>query len=134
VLGAIIGDIVGSIYEWNRIKTKDFPFFTDDCFFTDDSVCTVAVADILLHGLPPAKTMQNWCRRYPGCSYGLRFGGWIYADPPEPYHSYGNGAAICRIECNQLGLMFRGTFTLSASPLRLMRLPVPTDRDGTSPG
>lgn len=94
MLGAIIGDIVGSIYEWNRIKTKDFPFFTDDCFFTDDSVCTVAVADILLHGLPPAKTMQNWCRRYPGCSYGLRFGGWIYADPPEPYHSYGNGAAM----------------------------------------
>ena len=94
MLGAIIGDIVGSIYEWDRIKTKDFPFFTDDCFFTDDSVCTVAVADILLHGLPPAKTLQNWCRRYPGCSYGGNFGGWIYADPPEPYDSYGNGAAM----------------------------------------
>lgn len=94
MLGAIIGDIVGSVYEWDRIKTKDFPFFTDDCFFTDDSVCTVAVADILLHGLPPAETMQKWCRLYPACSYGGNFGSWIYADPPEPYHSYGNGAAM----------------------------------------
>lgn len=94
MLGAIIGDIVGSVYEWNRIKTKDFPFLTDNCFFTDDSVCTVAVADILLHGLPPAETMQKWCRRYPACSYGGNFGYWIYANPPEPYHSYGNGAAM----------------------------------------
>ena len=94
MLGAIIGDIVGSVYEWDRIKTKEFPFFTDDCFFTDDSVCTVAVADILLHSFPSAETMQNWCRGYPDCSYGLRFGSWIYANPPEPYHSYGNGAAM----------------------------------------
>ena len=94
MLGAMIGDIVGSVYEWQPIKTKEFPFLTDDCFFTDDSVCTVAVADILLHGLPPAETMQAWCRRYPACSYGGNFGYWIYADPPEPYHSYGNGAAM----------------------------------------
>ena len=94
MLGAMIGDIVGSVYEWDRIKTKEFPFLTDDCFFTDDSVCTVAVADILLHGLPPAETLQAWCRRYPACSYGGNFGYWIYADPPEPYHSYGNGAAM----------------------------------------
>ena len=94
MLGAIIGDIVGSIYEWDPIQTKDFPFFADDCFFTDDSVCTVVVADILLHGLPPAETLQHWCRRYPRCSYGGNFGRWIYADPPEPYHSYGNGAAM----------------------------------------
>lgn len=94
MLGAIIGDIVGSVYEWDRIKTKEFPFLTDDCFFTDDSVCTVAVADILLHRLPPAETMQKWCLRYPDCSYGGNFGYWIYADPPEPYHSYGNGAAM----------------------------------------
>ena len=94
MLGAIIGDIVGSVYEWHPIKTKDFPFFTDDCFFTDDSVCTVAVADILLHNLPPAETLQKWCQRYPGCSYGGNFSRWIYADPPEPYHSYGNGAGM----------------------------------------
>ena len=94
MLGAIIGDIVGSVYEWHPIKTKDFPFFADNCFFTDDSVCTVAVADILLHDLPPAETLQAWCRRYPGRGYGGYFSRWIYADPAEPYHSYGNGAAM----------------------------------------
>ena len=94
MLGAIIGDIIGSIYEGYPIKTKDFPFFGDYCRFTDDSVCTVAVADILLHDLPPAETMQAWCRRHPHRGYGGNFGMWIYADPPEPYGSYGNGAAM----------------------------------------
>ena len=94
MLGAIIGDIAGSIYEWAPIKTKDFPFFGDNCHFTDDSVCTIAVADILLRDLPPAETMQKWCRRYPGRGYGGNFGDWIYADPPEPYNSFGNGAAM----------------------------------------
>ena len=94
MLGAIIGDIVGSVYEWHPIKTKDFPFFADNCCFTDDSVCTVAVADILLHDLPPAETLQAWCRLYPGRGYGGYFSRWIYANPPEPYHSYGNGAAM----------------------------------------
>ena len=94
MLGAIIGDIAGSIYEGIPIKTKEFPFFGDYCCFTDDSVCTIAVADTLLHDLPPAETMQKWCRRYPGAGYGGNFGMWIYADPPEPYNSYGNGAAM----------------------------------------
>ena len=94
MLGAIIGDIVGSIYEWDRIKTTDFTFFGHCCDFTDDSVCTVAVADILLHDLPPAETMQEWCRRYPGRGYGGMFGNWIYFDEPAPYGSFGNGAAM----------------------------------------
>ncbi len=94
MIGAIIGDIVGSIYEWDRIKTREFPFLVSKCFFTDDSVCTVAVADTLLHDLPPAETMQKWCQRYPHKSYGGMFAGWIYPDPPEPYNSYGNGAAM----------------------------------------
>ena len=55
MLGAVIGDIVGSIYEWDRIKTKDFIFFSDRCFFTDDTVCTMAVADILLQSRSPAR-------------------------------------------------------------------------------
>ena len=95
MLGAIIGDIVGSIYEFGRpFKSKEFPFFSEDCFLTDDTVCTVAVADILLHDLPPAETMQRWCLRYPRCSYGLSFRDWLSADPPEPYNSYGNGAGM----------------------------------------
>lgn len=94
MLGAIIGDIVGSIYEWDRIKTKNFDFFSKECVFTDDSVCTVAVADILLHDLPPAETMQKWCLNYPGRGYGGMFGNWIYESNPEPYDSFGNGAAM----------------------------------------
>ena len=86
MLGAIIGDIAGSMYERKRyrIKTKDFPFFGDYCRITDDSVCTVAVADILLHNLSPAETMQKWCRRYRGRGYGGMFRKWIYADPLNP--------------------------------------------------
>ena len=94
MLGAIIGDIVSSVYESHPIKTKVFPFFAGNRFFTDDSVCTVAVADILLHDLPPAETLQKWCQRYSRCGYGGNFRCWIYADPPEPYDSYGNGAAM----------------------------------------
>ncbi len=94
MLGAIIGDIVGSIYEWNRIKTKDFTLFGQYCDFTDDSICTAAVADILLHDLPPAETLQGWCHRYPGRGYGGMFGQWIHFDAPTPYGSYGNGAAM----------------------------------------
>lgn len=94
MLGAIIGDIVGSIYEWNRIKTKDFTFFDPQCEFTDDSVCTAAVADILMNNLPPAQTMQEWCRRHPGRGYGGFFHQWIHFAVPAPYKSYGNGAAM----------------------------------------
>lgn len=94
MLGAVIGDIVGSVYEWDRIKTKDFIFFSEHSFFTDDTVCTMAVADILLHNLPPAETMQRWCRRYSDRGYGGMFAQWIYLHVPEPYNSFGNGAGM----------------------------------------
>ena len=96
MLGAIIGDIVGSMYESrrDRIKTKDFSFFGNYCRYTDDTVCTIAVADILLHNLPPAETMQKWCRRHHGRGYGGMFRKWRDTDNPEPYNSYGNGAAM----------------------------------------
>ncbi|MCY4404324.1 MAG: ADP-ribosylglycohydrolase family protein [Candidatus Poribacteria bacterium] len=94
MLGAIIGDIVGSTYERKPIKTKKFEFFTDKCIFTDDSVCTIAVADILLHDLPAAETMQKWCCKHPGRGYGGMFGRWINDNLPKPYNSYGNGAAM----------------------------------------
>ena len=92
--GAIIGDIVGSVYEWDRIKTKDFEFFSAEGHFTDDSVCTAAVADTLLHDLPEAATLQRWCRRYPQESYGGWFRQWMWQESPEPYNSFGNGAAM----------------------------------------
>lgn len=94
MLGAIIGDIVGSIYERYGIKTKDFPLFGQNNRFTDDTVCTVAVADILLNDLPPAETMQKWCQRYPRAGYGGNFRKWIRLVSPTPYNSYGNGSAM----------------------------------------
>ena len=92
--GAVIGDIVGSVYEWDRIKTKEFEFFSPRGHFTDDAVCTAAVADMLLRDRPPAPTLQAWCRRYPHVSYGGWFGQWIGHESPEPYNSFGNGAAM----------------------------------------
>ena len=94
MIGAIIGDIVGSVYEWRRIKTKSFEFFVDQCECTDDSICTAAVADILMHDLPPAQTLQRWCQDHPRGDYGGRFAQWIEMDPPRPYNSFGNGAAM----------------------------------------
>ena len=96
MLGAIIGDIVGSIYEPKdcRIKTKDFPFFGEDCRFTDDSVCTTAVADALLHDLSPADTMRKWGKRYPKCGFSQIFKNWIYAEADAPNCTFRNGAAM----------------------------------------
>ena len=96
MLGAIIGDIVGSIYEPKdrRIKTKDFPFFGEDCRFTDDSVCTTAVADALLHDLPPAETMRKWGKRYPTCGFSQIFKDWIYSEADAPNCTFRNGAAM----------------------------------------
>lgn len=97
MLGAIIGDIVGSIYEWNNIKTKDFPFFGEKCFFTDDTVMTIAVADALLNGGTAdnfIESMKKWGRLYPNSGYGSRFGSWLFSDDIEPYNSWGNGSAM----------------------------------------
>ena len=97
MLGAIIGDIVGSVYEWHNIKTKDFPLFGDDCFFTDDTVMTIATADALMNGGEAddfIDAYKKWGRLYPNAGYGGRFGGWIHSDDREPYNSWGNGSAM----------------------------------------
>ena len=98
--GAIIGDIVGSPYEFSRNKRKDFsPLFHPKAGFTDDTIMTVAVADSLLNEIPPAEAMREWGRKVlPTESlggYGAGFIRWLAA--PEvmpPYNSYGNGAAM----------------------------------------
>ena len=92
--GAVIGDYVGSRYEFGDFRSTRFEFFGPGCHFTDDTVCTAAVADILLNGRDPAPTLQAWCRRYPDRSWGGRFASWIHREPPAPYGSYGNGAAM----------------------------------------
>ena len=100
--GAIIGDIVGSVYEWNSVKTKDFPLFSRKSDFTDDSVMTVAIASAILRsrreGIPfreaAVQEMQAFGRRYPNRGYGGRFYSWLNSRHPKPYGSYGNGSAM----------------------------------------
>ena len=97
MIGAIIGDIVGSVYEWNNIKAKEFPLFREDCFFTDDTVMTVAVAEGLMNGGEHddfIDAMKKYGRMYPDAGYGGRFGAWLFSDSREPYGSWGNGSAM----------------------------------------
>lgn len=94
MLGAIVGDIVGSIYEFQNHKSKEFPLFTPDRFFTDDSVLTVALAETILEGGDYAVSMREYGARYPLAGYGGMFRRWLLDPSMGPYHSFGNGAAM----------------------------------------
>ena len=94
MIGAIAGDIVGSVYEWANIKTKDFPLFAERCFFTDDSILTIALADTILTGTPYAENLKTFYRWYPDGGYGGSFHRWAKSRRSEPYNSWGNGAAM----------------------------------------
>jgi ADP-ribosylglycohydrolase len=96
MLGAIIGDIVGSAYEHAKppVKTTDFVFFTHRSHFTDDTVLTCAVAEAILYQLDYGETIQRYARAYPHRGYGGMFKRWIYSDPAQPYNSFGNGSAM----------------------------------------
>jgi ADP-ribosylglycohydrolase len=92
--GAIAGDIIGSIFESRNIKTKEFPLFSNESVFTDDTVLTVAVADCILHNKDFTPTFQTYGRKYPNAGYGGTFYSWIFRPDPQPYHSWGNGSAM----------------------------------------
>ena len=101
--GAILGDIIGSPYEFDRSpKTKDFPLLSQACYYTDDSVMTIAVAEAFLDApededLIRARVidaMRKWGRLYHDAGYGAYFCNWLAEDDPQPYHSYGNGSAM----------------------------------------
>ena len=96
MLGAIIGDIAGSKYEFNNTFDYDFEMFGEGCDFTDDTICTVAIADVILNGRSYQESLLDWCRRYPSPkgAYGGRFAGWIRSLDPQPYNSFGNGSAM----------------------------------------
>lgn len=116
MIGAIIGDIVGSRFEFNNHKSKEFELFTDECEATDDSIMTLAVAKAIMETEKKMKPLLNGCekndeynallenmaikymqeigRKYPYCGYGGMFWHWVFSDNPKPYDSYGNGAAM----------------------------------------
>lgn len=94
MIGAIAGDIIGSVYEHHPIKTKDFPLFHPRCDFTDDTVLTVAIADVILHGTSYVDSVRRIGRRYPGAGYGGSFIQWLHSANAGPYNSWGNGSAM----------------------------------------
>ncbi|MFZ9197699.1 MAG: ADP-ribosylglycohydrolase family protein [Bacilli bacterium] len=102
MIGAIVGDIVGSIYEWDNKKSKEFKFLTKENFFTDDTVMTLAIAKALLHLDKDLKSwqkllineMRNIGLKHPASGYGRGFMLWLLSKNPKPYHSYGNGAGM----------------------------------------
>jgi ADP-ribosylglycohydrolase len=96
VLGAIAGDIIGSIYEspLKNIKTKSFPLFQSESRFTDDTVLTVAIADALLNNENYTQKLKEYYHRYPQAGYGGNFRRWAASDNTKPYYSFGNGSAM----------------------------------------
>ena len=114
MIGAIVGDIVGSRFEFNNYRNKNFELFTGDCKVTDDSIMTLAVAKAVMEARRiresapdgcdseyyvaaerlAVKYMQQIGRKYPNCGYGGRFIHWVFSDTPQPYNSFGNGAAM----------------------------------------
>lgn len=96
MLGAIIGDIVGSRFEFNNTNSTNFELFTEESAYTDDTICTVAIADAILNGKSYKDSLLEWCRKYPNPkgAYGGSFARWIHSTDPQPYNSYGNGSAM----------------------------------------
>lgn len=97
MIGAIIGDIIGSRFEFKNRRSTNFELFHPDCSFTDDTICTIAVADWLMNndGRSLADIMRQWCRKYPDPQggYGASFRHWVFSDSGS-YNSFGNGSAM----------------------------------------
>ncbi|WP_294598015.1 ADP-ribosylglycohydrolase family protein [uncultured Rikenella sp.] len=96
MIGAIIGDIAGSCYEFDNTTDYHFPIFSTDKNYTDDTICTIAVADAILNQQDYRTSMRAWCRRYPHPmgAYGNYFFDWVMRPDSYPYHSFGNGSAM----------------------------------------
>jgi len=94
MIGAIAGDIIGSVYEHFSIKTTEFELFHQASRYTDDTVLTIAVADSIINSKDYAQTLKEYTRRYPNAGYGGSFYQWAFSDSFEPYYSFGNGSAM----------------------------------------
>lgn len=96
MIGTIIGDIAGSIYEFDNTDDYNFPLFSSDKEYTDDTICAIAVADAAMSEDDYGEALRRWCRRYPDPmgAYGGYFQSWIFRPDPAPYNSFGNGSAM----------------------------------------
>ena len=94
MIGALAGDIIGSRFEWNNHRSVDFKLLHKGCFFTDDSVLTVALAESILTGDPYARHLKSYYKKYPDAGYGGMFSYWAESSTKKAYNSYGNGAAM----------------------------------------
>ena len=89
MLGAIIGDIIGSTYEFHNTRDYNFELFPEGSSYTDDTICTIAIADSIIRGIPYRENLIDWCRRYPHPmgAYGVSFSRWLNSPNPIPYDS-----------------------------------------------
>lgn len=94
IIGAICGDILGSGYEWNPVKTLEMDLCQSKDEITDDTVCTIGVTDAIINNIPYEESLRNWCRRYSNSGYGSSFRRWFMKENAEPYNSWGNGSAM----------------------------------------
>jgi len=94
MIGAIAGDVIGSVYEWHPTKSKRFELLRPDCFFTDDTVMTIACAQVLLGQGDYTERYRTLGLRYPDAGYGGRFAQWLWSGQAGPYNSWGNGSAM----------------------------------------
>lgn len=94
MIGAIAGDIIGSVFERHPIKTTSFPLFSKSSRFTDDTVLSLAVADAILNKIDYATALKSYGRKYPNAGYGMSFYSWMQSPETKPYNSWGNGSAM----------------------------------------
>lgn len=137
MLGAIAGDVIGSVYEHNNIKTKDFPLFVFDSRYTDDTVMTLAVAEALIRSYPlsdpsdaafeAAECMHRWGKMFPYAGYGGKFMDWVRSDNPEPYGSLGNGSAM---RVSSAAWVYRGDLEMIRAVARATAMPTHNHEEG----
>ena len=95
MFGAIAGDVIGSIFEWNNYKGTDFDLFHPTTDYTDDTVLSIATAEVLLDQSDYTEAYQNYGQNYSDRGYGGNFANWIYSEDAQAYNSWGNGSAMC---------------------------------------
>ena len=117
MLGAIAGDIIGSVYEQYPVKKKEFPLFQPRCCFTDDTVLTIGIAKAILEDRKYVKAVWETGRKYPDAGYGSTFIRWFHSNEPEPYNSWGNGAAM---RVSPVGFAFDTVDTLKKVSIKFL--------------